>query len=697
MSRSEGAKSTFRLLLLAGCGLLWAAAIVYRLVQLQVVQHQDLKARAERQQHAEFTLRPNRGAIFDRTGRTLAISMPADTVCINPKRLPDRAVAADILSRVLQLDRQELSSRIEAALYSKGRSGFLPVKKKISVEESERLRSLNLEWIEFRTEGQRYYPNGPVAAHAIGAVNFQEHGNLGLEQKLDRDLAGKPGVARMFTDVKRRGIETESTRPPEPGWDLHLTIDERIQFATEQALEAAMETYHAKTGSVVVMDPRNGEVLALASYPNFDPNLPPRPGEDPSVRFNHAVQVPFEPGSVFKIITLSAGLETGRIDEDTPIDCGTGSFNLFGRVIHEAKHGYGRLTATQVLAKSSNIGAIRIGLRVGPEKLHEFVRAFGFGQPTGIPIPRESRGMVWALKDWRKTSIGSVAMGHEISATTLQLARACSVVANGGLLVSPRLVLYRQRPKLQSLSGAPGETVERRTDSLPEPVRVLRPETAIKMRRMMEAVVLNGTGSKARLNGYSSGGKTGSAQVFDRATRRYTHRYNGSYVGFAPLSNPRVVIAVTLNEVSLFGGVVAAPVFRQVATETLRLLDVPKDLPETANPPESTVEEANDVAIAGLGEPPAGLSESLAASLEEETAPTAGPPVLLASNLSAPMTVSGPRVPSFQGKTLRTVLEEAVARGLRLEVSGSGIARAQLPPPGAILRPGESVRVQFAR
>ena len=292
-------------------------------------------------------------------------------------------------------------------------------------------------------------------------------------------------------------------------------------------------------------------------------------------RSNLAVATPFEPGSVFKVITLAAALETTNLTPDSMINCGNGTINLFGRVIHDHNR-YSSLSMADVLAKSSNIGAINIGLKVGEKNLYEYVRRFGFGRKTGIELPGESAGMLRRLSQWEPSSIGSVAMGHEVGATSIQLALAGAIVANGGMRVKPRLILARQKP---------GGVEERTVPEKPE--RVIRPETAIKMRQMMEGVVLHGTGKGlANLRGYTSGGKTGSAQIYDFKAKAYTHHYNASFLGFAPVSNPQIVIAVTLIGTSGgsagYGGPVAAPVFRAVATSALRMLDVPKDLPDTS-------------------------------------------------------------------------------------------------------------------
>jgi membrane peptidoglycan carboxypeptidase len=388
--------------------------------------------------------------------------------------------------------------------------------------------------------------------------------------------------------------------------------------------------------------------------------------------------------------------------------------NLFGRVIHDT-HRYGALTVQQVFEKSSNIGAIQIGRKVGDQVMYEFVRRFGFGRKTGVELPGESAGMVRRVADWTPSSIGSVAMGHEVSTTSIQLAVAGSVIANGGLLVKPQIVLARQKPGEAEVRFAPMQ-----------PRRVLKPETAITMRQFMEGVVLRGTGRNvANLKGYTSGGKTGTAQVYDLKNHVYTHRYNASFLGFAPVVNPQIVIAVTLNNTTGgtagYGGPVAAPVFREVAMSALRMLDVPKDLPDTAvasiNPHDSASQlsqpgDYDDLAIAGLGDA-LSISNASSQTVSSVTLPPAPADASLSSEASdvdrrlflnaSAKTVAlrnVAQVPNLRGMTLRAVLEESSARGMEVEMLGSpaaGLVRNQDPPPGSVLRPGTRVRVQFAK
>jgi cell division protein FtsI (penicillin-binding protein 3) len=690
-----------RLTWLAGIVLLWGGAIFYKLISLQVFRHQEYARMARARQEMVIEIPGPRGTIFDRTGRPLAMSVPTESVFINPLKVPDLKIASDLLARALHLNRTELYGSMKLACDN--HRGFLWVKRKIEFDEGQELRGMHLEWIGLQKESQRHYPKGPLAAHALGSVNFEEKGNAGLEKALDSVLRGQPGQMRLLTDVKRRGIDSQLATEARPGASITTTIDERIQFVAERELAAAVVLHHAYSGSLIVMSPNTGDILAMASYPTFDPNLPAAPGED-FARQNHAVSVPFEPGSVYKVITLSAALETTNLNPDSPINCHGGVLSLPGRVIHDSHAGIGVIPMAMVLARSSNIGAIMVGMRVGQQNMYDYMRRFGFGQKSGLPLPAESPGKVRKLARWGTTSLASVSMGQEVSVTTVQLAQAAAVIANGGLLVRPRLVAKR---------GA--EAVP-----LAAPVRILRPQTAITMRQMMEGVVINpqGTGKRARLAGYTVGGKTGSAQIFDFASKHYTHTYNGTFMGIAPLTNPAIVVVVTLNGTrgeGGFGGVVAAPVFHAVATEALRVLEVPKDLPDDLRPNllMAANNDAKDLADAESGgsniledgddedpqaEQPRPFVGPVAPSQPVVVAGAAGKGVGAGEGGSAgPSTPPLPRVPDFKGKNMRAVLAEASAKGLTVMPDGSGVARIQSPPPGAILHQGERIRVQFQR
>lgn len=678
-----------RLRILAGVALVWVVLVVLRLLQLQVVSHGEYVRLAQQQQQQTVEIRPPRGTIRDRSGEPLAMSLPIYSACVNPLRIKDVRLAADLLAGALQMKADDLHAQISKALQR--RSGFLWIKRKLTDEEYERLALFRLEGLEFRLESQRYYPKGPLAAHVVGSVNFDQHGDSGLEMSLDKELRGQPGALRVLTDVRKRSIESHVFAEVLAGKHITLTLDERVQHVAERELLKAVREHDAWTGSIVVMDPHQGDVLALANYPSFDPNQPVSKDQPVTHRANLAISSPYEPGSVFKLVTMAAALETTRLRPETMIDCPS-VLALPGRVVHEAKaRGHQVLSLADVFAKSSNVGTIKVGLQVGPESLLKYVRALGFGRRAGLPLPYESPGLVRPLEQWqprndpRKTnSLASVAIGHEISASALQLAQACSIVANGGLLVRPRLILRREQP---------GTGDDPLTAKEP-PRRVLKPETAFALRRMMIGVVDHGTGKGAQLVGYSSAGKTGTAQIFDFKQKLYTHYYNGSFMGFAPVNNPQVVVVVTLNGVSKYGGTVAAPVFKEIAHAAMRFLDVPRDLPVEDDIPDDRITDARpsieeptrNLTLADIGAP-----LPIVPASAERTAMGPQPQQTLVFDYTSP------KVPDFRNKSVRQVLHEASALGLAVDLVGSGLARSQVPPAGEQLPPGSRVTVTFVR
>lgn len=652
----------------------WAAIVLVRLVQLQIVQHGEFHRLADREHEHLVKVEPQRGAILDRMGQRLAMSLPVDSVSINPLQIGDTGMAAEILARILNLDQQQLLADINSAVAE--HRGFLWVKRRLEPEESQRLRSLNLDWINFEPEHRRFYPYDELAAHVVGSMSTDDHALEGVELKLDNQLKPRMGIVRVSSDVRQQSFaEENASAPAEPGGDVHLTIDSRIQYIAERELKRTVTQHHCWTGSVVVMDPRTGEILALASYPTFDPNKPPQPTDEPGARFNNAVSVPFEPGSVFKVVTLTAALETTNLRPETVIPCYNGAFHFYDRIIHDHQ-AYAALPMSGVLAHSSNIGAIQIGLRVGKDNLYDYVKRFGFGQKVGLPLPGDARGVVRLPQHWEATSIASVSMGHEVMVTTVQLARACSVIANGGYLVKPHLQLNAQ---------------------VEQPQRIIRTETAFTMRRMMEGVVLNGTGKGARLDGYTAAGKTGTAQIADQKTHHYTHFYNASFMGFAPVANPAIVIVVTANGATGhdgYGAEVSAPVFKTIAEAALRYLNVPRDLPDSSPNPDTGKVDDNDVAaITDLRSDPPPLDSPDEAS---DNGAGSGDQRAFLAGPASPNLLVAPKVPNFVGMTARGVAQEAAAEGIPVMFQGHGIARAQAPLAGAMLSSGQRVRVEFA-
>ncbi|MGI8960034.1 MAG: penicillin-binding protein [Bryobacteraceae bacterium] len=678
-------KSTQRLLHtgLILCG--WAFLILLRLFDLQVFAHDQYVKLGESQQEKLEVIDAPRGAILDRHGNYLAISSSSRFVVVDPQRIPNKEIAGALLARILGLDAAKLQKDLEAAAASKHRHGYFVVDPHVSNEKTETLRGMKLDWLEVREGSLRSYPNGELAAHAIGDVGGDGRGAAGVELKLDKDLAGKPGLMRLKIDVKRRAYAGEIDKAPVIGKNVGLTIDSQLQQVAEEALKTAVLKNHAAHGSLVAMDPKTGEVLALANYPTYDPNERLHFGEPARGREDSAVVAPFEPGSVFKVITLSAALETTRLRPETIINCGNGSMTIFGRVVHDHKS-YPALSMEDVLAKSSNIGAIRIGMTVGAQNLYDYIRRFGFSRRTGIELPAEAPGMVRPLKRWQPTSIGSVPMGHEISVTSVQLAQAGSVIANGGFLVHPHLVAWKQAP------GALRETTK-----FPRPVRVLQPENVMTMRMMMHRVVMpGGTAHLLHISGYTLAGKTGTAQIYDFAHRVYTHKYNASFLGFAPMENPAIVIVVTVTGttgLAGYGGVAAGPAFETVMSTALRLMDVPRDVPQELEAEELMAEKAkakdkqiDDLPLAELSSPP--TEEDLKEAVGNAESNSAGTQTAASS---------GPKVPSFIGETVKNVMQEATQNGIEVDMLGEGLAREQNPAAGSALNPGEHIHVRFAR
>jgi cell division protein FtsI (penicillin-binding protein 3) len=680
-----------RLRTVAAITLLWAIVIAVRLCILQIVEHKELKQAVESQQQRMLEIPVLRGEISDRTGHLFAVSIPTESVAVNPKKIASPEFFAGNVAATLGLNAQEVRQKIEELRSRKGAGrGFLLLKRHITPEEEEGLKSLPFKAVEFLRDARREYPNGGIGAHVVGSVDAEGNGNSGLEQKLNADLHGRPGRMRVLTDSLQDPYVTFVSDPGEQGANVTLTIHNVIQHVAERALEEGIVAAHAEKGSVVVMDPANGEILALANVPSFDPSDEKPTQEEVEARLNTAVQAPCEPGSVMKMITLTMGLESGRFTPDTPVYCENGVFPRPGRKpIHDV-HRYGTLDAAHVLIKSSNIGIAKISIASGPHLLYEYLKKFGIGDKTHIELPGETGGILWPLECgatnsegrplpcWSASSHEYIAFGHEVEATAVQLARAVAVIANGGLLVAPHVVLRKERPRADG-------TVEELPLNLPAPTRAVGAETAVTMRRIMERVVEEGTGRRAHVPGYTIGGKTGSAQLFIPG-KGWVNRHNSSFIGFGPVNNPRIVVVVTLNNTPQQGGIAAAPVFEKIAETALRVLQVPKDDPDNdihsvPLPPKEVNEEP---------QAPASRSADLQTALPDKPEPE---PVRSAGRVY----VAGPRVPDFRGKPMIAVLHESAARGMDVELVGSGVAREQTPAPGTILPAGERIHVEFAR
>src|SRR6266704_2114428 len=543
---------------------IWMLAIGARLVQLQVGKHEDLAARARSQQVGAIETSPSRGQLLDRQGRELARSIDTESFFADPREILNTDNTARRIAAVTGQDRTELAGRLSEAKETNKK--FIWIVRRLNDEDAARVDGLKIDGIYSRKEPKRYYPNDSLAAHVLGFVGTDEIGLSGVEQYYNEKIRGEAGKVFLERDRDRRAFESYEVQS-HPGQTVVLTIDQAIQYRTEQALSAAVDRAHAKSGAAIVMDPRTGEILALANAPTFDPNQPA--ANSAEARANGALQNIYEPGSTFKIVAYSAAIEKGLVKPDDKIDCQMGQIAVAGRLIHDG-HPYGVLTVADALAKSSNVGAIKLGLLVGNESMYEYMKRLGFGSRTGIDLAGESPGILRPLSRWQPSSIGSLAIGQEVGVTPLQMATAYSVLANNGNWIKPHIVRELRNP-----DGA--VTFQAKIESRP----ALKPETTAALRAMMEGVTLRGTAKKAQLEGYTAAGKTGTAQKIDPKTRTYSStKFIGSFVGFAPVSNPAVVIIVVIDEPlgSYHGGEVAAPVFREIAEQILPELNVTPDM-----------------------------------------------------------------------------------------------------------------------
>jgi cell division protein FtsI/penicillin-binding protein 2 len=662
----------------------WMLLIGARLVQLQVSQHDDYTARARNQQLSAIETSPTRGQVLDRQGRELARSIETESFYADfadPRDFTDPNDAAKRIASITGQDRDELAKRLAAAMDA--RKGFVWIARRVDIELAKKLDAMELKGIYSRKESKRYYPNDSLAAHVLGFVGTEEIGLSGVEQYYNEKIRGQSGKVYLERDgsAKRRVFESYEVQP-NPGQTVVLTIDQTIQYRTEQALSAAVERAHAKSGTAIVMDPRTGEILALANAPSFDPNQPTK--DSPETRVNSALQNIYEPGSTFKIVAYSAAIEKGLVRPEDKIDCQMGQITVAGRLIHD-HHPFGVLTIADALAQSSNVGAIKLGLLVGNESMYDYMKRLGFGSRTGIDLAGESAGQLRTLNRWQPSSIGSLAMGQEIGVTPLQMATAYCVLANDGMLVKPHVVR-----ELRSPNGAIVFQAK------PESRRALKPETTQALRNMLEGVTLRGTARKAQLDGYTAAGKTGTAQKIDPRTHAYSAtKYIGSFVGFAPVKNPAVVIIVVIDEPqgSYHGGDVAAPVFREIAEQILPDLNISPDT-EIKIGPQSIAQTTTRPSPQQLKEEQQ-QTEARAATLPQVAARSFSGQTK--EVVFAVATKRAALMPDLRGQSVRDALRMCQRLGLRLEASGEGHAMRQTPEPGGEVDPGLVVHVDFGR
>jgi cell division protein FtsI (penicillin-binding protein 3) len=728
-----------RLYLLGGILLFWCLAISFRLVYLQIFRYGSFVKQAEHQQQREIPLSAKRGVIYDRAGHELAMSVLVDSAFAVPSEVKDLPTAVSLITRITGEDHNVVLADCHS------HKTFCWVARKADDETIQRIKSLRLQGIHFQKEPKRFYPARDLAAQVVGTVGMEDSGQSGIEHAFDDELRGRAGKMSISVDARRQWF-SDVEKQPEPGENLVLTVDKNIQYIAEKELEQAIHDTRAIAGTVIVENPHTGEILALANRPTFNPNL--RKQITPGALTNRAVSYVYEPGSTFKLVTISAALEEKLTNPDEVFDCQMGSIVYNGMRIRDSK-AHGLLPVWGVLAESSDVGAIKIALRLGEDRFYKYIRAYGFGQQTGIELPGETRGLTKPVSRWSKVSIAAISMGQEIGISPLQLSALIATFANDGVWVAPRIVAGTMDPQSSPEKALPQTVAFHPGTSR----RVISSYTAAEMRSMMQKVVLEGTGRKAILEGYTSAGKTGTAQKVDPATGAYSKtKYIGSFAGFAPVNNPQIVVAVILDSaVGLHqGGQVSAPVFRRVTQQVLEYLHTPHDLPlapqhqlllaqakmkekdlEEGTPdhpgePLETAEVNGDTMPSSAGKPSIAREPSpantrgdgnvvQAAIRQNESMPGESGPsgparnedvadaAVLQAKIPATGTVvldveqGGIEVPSFVGKTVRGAVESAQDAGLELEAVGSGVARQQSPLPGTHVAAGAHVTVQFGR
>src|SRR6185369_106195 len=580
-SKSRPDVSAGRALYVAAFIGFWMFLISARLIYLQFSQYDSLTNRARQQQQNAIETSAQRGELLDRQGRELARSVQTVSLFLDPAGLDAKTLdqSAQQVAKILNIKESDLAKEFREALDEKRR--FIWIARRLDADLAAKITALNLPRIHPQLEPKRFYPNGSLAAHVLGYVGLDGQGLGGVEQSYNEKISGEPGQLFIEKDANGKAYESYEIAA-KPGQTVVLTIDQSIQYLAEQALQGAVQRAHAKSGTVIVLDPRSGEILALANAPTFDPNK--IADAKPETRSNWALQNIYEPGSTFKVVAFSAAIEKKLVKPEDHIDCQMGSITVAGRLIHDHKP-FGLLTIAEALAKSSNVAAIKLGLRVGDETMYDYIKRFGFGSKTGIELPGETAGIVRKVERWQPSSIGSIAMGQEVGVTPVQMVAAFGALANDGMRVAPHLI--------REVRSGDGTVVYR---AEPEQRRVTSAETAIALRGMLGGVTLNGTAKKAQLDGYSAAGKTGTAQKIDPKTKAYSAtKYVGSFVGFAPVSNPQVAIIVVMDEPSgaYHGGDVAAPIFREVAEQILPNLGVMPDI-ETTSVPELIAQTNED-------------------------------------------------------------------------------------------------------
>lgn len=672
--------------------ILLMGALTARLFYLQIIRHQFLTQLALRQQQRTLAVSPPRGKIYDCQGRPLALNRDCASFFAAPADVRNPGRTAQLLAPLVQVPAAQLEKRFRSD------RDFVWIRRKLPDAAATAVRRLGLPGIHETRETQRVYPEGRLACHVLGFVGVDNQGLAGVELQCERSIRGTQGWMRIACDAQGRMLASASQicKQPEPGRDVILTIDKVVQHIAERELARAVEKYHARAGSVVVLDPRTGDVLALANLPDFDPNrFNAFPAEN---RRNRAVQDMAEPGSTFKLVTAAAALETGCFSENDVIDCEQGRAVFQKRTVRDHVP-RGRISFRDVIGFSSNIGAVKIGLKTGAECLVRYAEAFGFGRPSGIELPGEAGGLVKRADKWDQTTRTSFPYGQEVAVTTLQTALAYAAVANDGWLPNPHIV----RQPAGENPGRPNERPLLRKQAVSA-------ETARRLRGLLTAVVQQGTGTEAGLPNYTVAGKTGTAQKPLPHARGYDPvNHIASFVGFMPAEQPQVLIAVVIDSPRgvEWGGVVAGPVFREITQNLVAYLGIPPagqgavsvKPPVPAGPERAAAAPACLVRVPGVcgQEPGAGVQELAAAGLRADCQgrggliasqqPAAGLLVTAGSTVLLGLDNGGTggqvRVPNLSGQPLRPALQVLAAYGLRARVNGSGVVCSQYPIPNS--------------
>ena len=647
-----------RRLLLVGVVLaMWTAGIQARLVYLQVVRHPAYLAKANNQQMDAETLMPKRGELLDRNGDVLAYSVDADNVVASPRLVKDPAATATALCRVFRDCTKKELGDITAQLSRTNH--YVYVRRGVSPGMASQVLQLGLPGVRLDTDTKRYYPKKELASHILGFVGRDNNGLGGVEQAFDKEIRGKEGRVLRLTDAQHRSVNSRIELAPTMGATLELTIDQTIQHIAERELLAAVQLHRATAGTVIVMDPATGDILALANYPFFNPNTPLEVEAD--LRRNRATQTIYEPGSTFKLVTAAAAIEEGVYTPSDLIDTSPGVIRVGKNRSVEDEHRYGILSFEDVIVKSSNVGAIKAGWMIGAERLNRYVHRFGFGERIGTDFRGVSPGIVWAPEKLDDSALASVSMGYQVGVTPLQMVTATAAVANGGTLMQPRVV---------------GAVIRDGRRQVIEPVAVrtvVSPSTAAALTTIMEQVVERGTATRAKIEGYQVAGKTGTAQMIING--RYSETdHTGSFVGFVPARRPRLAILAVIEQPrtgGYFGGVVAAPVFQKVAQAAMQYLGVPRSI----NPVAPVIISSDATLLARPG---------------------AAAPAMQAVSYSSDGQVL---MPDVSGLGARDAMRALTRAGLAVRLTGTGVVVSQFPAAGTPVETGDAgvLRLDRAR